>query len=116
MFTKLKAIIYYADDLEKAKEWYTTITGITPYFDETFYVGFSIYGCELGLHPEENRKGNGEHSVAYWSVDDIEDAFKSLVSHGAKIIEAIQSAGDTIKVATVEDPFGNHIGLIEEAS
>jgi len=52
MFKKLRTLIYHVDNLEKAKEWYKKITGINPYFDEPFYVGFNINGCELGLDPD----------------------------------------------------------------
>ncbi len=113
MFRKLRTIIYHVDDITKAKEWYTKVTGVQPYFDENFYVGFNIYGCELGLDPNMSGVIKGEHSVAYWAVDDIEDGIKNLSTHGAKIISPIQDVGDNIRVAVAEDPFGNHIGLIE---
>ena len=72
MFKKLRTVIYYVADLQKAKEWYTEITGITPYFDEPFYAGFNINGCELGLDPDMAGVTRGNHNFVYWSVDDIE--------------------------------------------
>jgi predicted enzyme related to lactoylglutathione lyase len=114
MFKKLRTVIYYVDDLLKAKEWYAEITGIDPYFDEPFYTGFNIAGCELGLDPDLSGMERGEHSVAYWSVDDIEAAVTSLSARGAEIINAIGEVGAGIRVAVVKDPFGNSIGLIEE--
>jgi hypothetical protein len=36
-----------------------------------------------------------------------------MIAHGAEPRHAIQDVGDDIKVATVADPFGNVIGLIE---
>ena len=91
------------------------ITGVSPYFNESFYTGFDISGCELGLDPDLTSIGTGEHSVAYWSVDDIEDAVKNLIANGATVLNAINEVGDGIKVAIVKDPFGNSIGLIEES-
>jgi predicted enzyme related to lactoylglutathione lyase len=114
MFKKLRTIIYHVDDLQKARDWYSKITGATPYFDEPFYVGFDIAGYELGLDPDLAGVSTGEHSVAYWSVDRIETAVDSLRSEGADIVTAIHSVGDGIRVAVVRDPFGNCIGLIEE--
>ncbi|MGZ4048802.1 MAG: hypothetical protein ACXVNN_05520 [Bacteroidia bacterium] len=38
----------------------------------------------------------------------------NLNSNGAKTINEINEVGGGISVAVVEDPFGNHIGLIEE--
>jgi predicted enzyme related to lactoylglutathione lyase len=116
MFKKLRTIIYHVDDLLKAKEWYTKITGIVPYFDEIFYVGFNISGYELGLDPDANSIGTGEHSVAYWSVDNIGEAVDTLTANGAITINPASDVGEGIKVAVVKDPFGNSPGLIEERS
>ncbi|MEO8108436.1 MAG: VOC family protein [Ginsengibacter sp.] len=114
MLRKLRTIIYHVNDLQKAKEWYTLVTGVNPYFDESYYVGFNIYGCELGLDPDASEVISGTQSVAYWLVDNIEESVKTFAKEGAKIISSIQVVGETIKVATLEDPFGNAIGLIEE--
>ncbi len=114
MLRKLRTIIYHVNDLQRAKDWYTLVTGIKPYFDESYYVGFNIYGCELGLDPDLSEVISGTQSVAYWLVDDIEASVKTFTAEGAKIISAIQNVGGSVRVATVEDPFGNAIGLIEE--
>jgi predicted enzyme related to lactoylglutathione lyase len=115
MFKKLRTVVYHVTDLQKAKEWYTTMTGITPYFDEVFYVGFDINGCELGLDPDMTSITNGNHSVAFWSVDNIENCVDKLIACGAVIIEAVMETGGGIKVATVKDLWGNAVGLIEGA-
>ena len=39
-FLGLRTIIYPAPDLEALKKWYIQATGVLPYFDEPFYVGF----------------------------------------------------------------------------
>lgn len=114
MFRKLRTVIYHVNDLQQAKAWYIKVTGIQPYFDESFYVGFNIYGCELGLDPATSEVKGGTQSVAYWLVDDIEESVKKLLAENAKIVAAITEVGEGIKVATIEDPFGNCIGLIEE--
>jgi predicted enzyme related to lactoylglutathione lyase len=114
MFEKLRTIIYHVNNPEKVKEWYKKITGISSYFDETFYVGFNIDGYKLGLDPDLNNANNGEHPIAYWQVDDIKDAVNNLGNNGAKIINPIQQVGGGISVTVAEDPFGNYIGLIEE--
>lgn len=36
MFKKLRTVIYHVNDLQAAKKWYARITGISPYFDESF--------------------------------------------------------------------------------
>jgi len=49
MLNKLRTVIYHAPDILAAKEWYINATGIQPYFDEPFYVGFDINGFGSGL-------------------------------------------------------------------
>lgn len=51
-------------DLASAKAWYSKAFGISPYFDEPFYVGFNIGGYELGLQREETPKG--ENIAVFW--------------------------------------------------
>lgn len=114
MFKKLRTVIYHVHNLEKAKAWYKNITGINPYFDQPFYVGFDINGCELGLDPDIAGIEAGNQSVAYWLVDDIEAAVNKLTADRASLVSAITEVGAGIKVAVLKDPFGNAIGLIEE--
>jgi predicted enzyme related to lactoylglutathione lyase len=115
MFQKLRTVIYHVTDLEKAKEWYTSLTGEQPYFDEPFYVGFDINGCELGLDPDMEHIQEGNQTIAYWSVNNIEEAFTHALELEAKIIQPVTNVGGTVETAIVEDPFGNHIGLIAGA-
>jgi len=115
MFNKLRTVVYHVNDLQQAKEWYTKAIGIEPYFDEPFYMGFDINGFELGLDPDMNGVEKGNHHVAYWQVDDIHAAVEKLVSLKGTIVSPINNVGGTIEVATVADPFGNHIGLITGA-
>lgn len=114
MFQKLRTVIYQVNDINQAKAWYTGITGIKPYFDEPFYVGFDINGYELGLDPDNTGVRKGNNAVAYWKVEDIDSAVAALTSAGAKIQAEIKNVGESILVATLEDPFGNTIGLIQE--
>ena len=114
MFLGLRTTIYHVSDLKKAKAWYAEAFGVQPYFDEPFYVGFQIGGFELGLDPDTSlaRPGAGG-VVAYWGVRDIEPAVHRFVKAGAMVMAPVQEVGGGIKVATVSDPFGNLIGLIE---
>ena len=114
MFKKLRTVIYHVDDLQKAKAWYSEMTGIKPYFDEVFYVGFDINGFELGLDPDFEDVERGAQAVAYWAVDDIETTYKKFINAGAFSSSKIKEVGSGIKVAVVTDPWGNAVGMIEE--
>jgi predicted enzyme related to lactoylglutathione lyase len=110
----LATVIYRVSDLERAKAWYSTAFQQQPYFDQPFYVGFNIAGYELGLQPgppgDTPEPGGG---IAYWRVASIDQAVDHFVAAGATILTPVRDVGDAIKVATVTDPFGNTIGLIE---
>lgn len=113
MFQGLRTAIYHAPDLDKAKGWYSEVLGIAPYFDQPFYVGFNVGGFELGLDPnEEGQQGLGG-AVPYWGVADAAAAYERLVQLGAVSLGPVQEVGEGIKVAVLQDPFGNAIGIIE---
>lgn len=114
MILGLRTVIYHVPDLQRAKTWYSGAFGVTPYFDEPFYVGFNIGGYELGLNPDIDavKPGTGG-AVSYWGVADVEAAVRHFTQAGAAVMGAVQDVGGDIRVATVADPFGNLIGLIE---
>jgi predicted enzyme related to lactoylglutathione lyase len=110
----LRTVIYHVPDLERAKQWYRTAFGVEPYFDEPFYVGFNIGGYELGLDPDtEGAKPGPGGSVAYWGVADADAALTHFQHAGATVRSPVRDVGEGIRVATVADPFGNVVGLIE---
>ena len=110
----LATVIYHVSDLDRAKRWYASAFEQEPYFDQPFYVGFNIKGYELGLNPDTSESAPGPGgTIAYWRVDAIDAAFERFTKAGAKTVAAPHDVGDGIKVATVADPFGNQIGLIE---
>ncbi len=114
MFLGLRTVVYDVGDLGRAKEWYSDVLGFDPYFDEPFYVGFNVGGFELGLHPAEGGAAPGQGgTVVYWGVHDIQTAVSRLLELGATVHGEIQDVGEGIRVASVVDPFGNLLGVIE---
>jgi len=114
MLLGLRTVSYKVPDLARAKAWYSATFDIAPYFDEPFYVGFSVGGFELGLDPDVTKQGPGPGgSVAYWGVRDLKGVLADLVARGVTVRNPLQDVGEGILVASIEDPFGNPIGLIE---
>ncbi len=110
----LRTNIFHVPDLERAKDFYSKAFGKEPYFDQPFYVGFEIGGYELGLDPDpESGSAGAGGSVAYWGVGSIDDEISRFESAGAKVLSPARDVGEGIRVASVADPFGNVIGLIE---
>lgn len=111
MILGLRTVIYPVSDLSKAQAWYEDVFRTKPYFVESFYVGFSIGGFELGLVPDGTPSVEG--AQVFWGVDDIESEFNRLLELGAIELEPIMDVGEGTKVASVKDPFGNQLAIIE---
>ena len=111
MILGLRTVIYPAPDLGAAKRWYSEVLGVAPYFDEPFYVGFTVGGFELGIVPDATPATSGPQAL--WGVQEIEAVHDRLIKLGASTLDPIVEVGGWIKVAAVCDPFGNRFGLIE---
>jgi predicted enzyme related to lactoylglutathione lyase len=114
MLLGLRTVIYKVADLQLAKEWYSKAFRIEPYFDEPFYIGFNVGGFELGLDPDMSGVQQGNASTTYWGVNDVKQTVQELQEKfGVAVLEEPHNVGGPIWVATIADPFGNNIGLIE---
>jgi predicted enzyme related to lactoylglutathione lyase len=111
MIQGLRTAIYPTPDLARGKAWYRQVLEREPYFDEPFYVGFSVGGFELGLIPDGVPGQTGVQ--VYWGVPDAAAELARLTSLGAEVHEPLKDVGGGIKVASVRDPFGNLFSIIE---
>lgn len=111
MIQGLRTAIYPVTDLAAGKAWYQQVLERDPYFDEPFYVGFSVGGFELGLIPDCTPGVQGVQ--VYWGVPDAVAELVRLTALGAEIEEPVKEVGGGIKVASVRDPFGNLFSIIE---
>src|SRR5262249_45332394 len=111
----LRSVVYHAPDLQAAKAWYASAFGIRPSIDQPFFVGFNIGGFQLGLDPDATEvPGGKEGAVAYWAVEDAKVALDRLVKLGAtKRTGVLEFLGGSVRLATVFDPFGNVLGVME---
>jgi len=110
MFLGLRTVIYPAPDLAASKAWFTRLLGIEPYVDEAFYVGFTVAGYELALDPSGDP---AQGPVTYWGVADAGTALAQLLAAGATPRGDVQEVGDGIRVATVLEPGGTILGIVE---
>lgn len=110
MLLGLRTVIYPAADLAASRAWFTALLGAPPYFDEPFYVGFEVAGYELGLVPAGT---SSTGPVTYWGVPDAAVALASLLAAGAAAHEAVREVGSGIRVASVVEPGGSVLGVIE---
>lgn len=114
MLLGLRTVIYPVADIAAGKAWYSQILEVSPYFDQPFYVGFSVGGFELGLIPDGSAGTTGAQPL--WGVASIDTAHSRLLQLGATSLDPITDVGEGIKVAAVRDPFGNRLGIIQTPS
>ena len=110
MLLGLRTVIYPARDLAASRAWFTRLLGFEPYFDEPFYVGYAVGGYELGLDPNADPAAG---PITYWGVASVDDELAALVAGGATLRTPVQDVGDGIRVATVLEPGGSVLGIIE---
>jgi predicted enzyme related to lactoylglutathione lyase len=109
----LRTVIYRVPDVTLARDWYADVLDRQPYFDEAYYVGFDINGFELGIQPDSaaiRQEGGG---VAYWGVPNADSAHVRQLGSGAQRRSDVEDVGGGVRIATVFDPFGNVLGVIE---
>ena len=108
-----KTILHPVSDLAKAKPIYAALLGLSPQTDESYYVGFEAAGQHIGLVP-----GGGPQRmtspVAFWHVADIEAKLAEVTAAGATVKEPAHDVGGGRLVATVTDPDGNDLGLLQD--
>ncbi|KND50049.1 MAG: hypothetical protein AB203_03610 [Parcubacteria bacterium C7867-008] len=115
MFKGLRSVIYPSTDLEADKKFWEEVTGIKPYFDQPYYVGFDINGSELGLDPNASKEGL-TYPVTYWRVVDTKVASEKILASGASINSEAKDVGGGMMMATFKDKAGNIFGIIEHGS
>ncbi|WP_040687951.1 VOC family protein [Nocardia vinacea] len=121
MLRGMATVSFYADDLEAAKDWYTEVLGLEPYYAVPGgYYEFRIgdYQHELGIINRKFAPAGAQNApggaILNWHVDDVQASFDRLVALGAKEYEPItpRGNGDFI-TASVVDPFGNVLGIMQ---
>jgi catechol 2,3-dioxygenase-like lactoylglutathione lyase family enzyme len=135
MLQGLTTVSFFADDITAARDWYTKLLGIQPYFTREIqgtpaYVEFRIgdYQHELGIidrrfaaHARQGNPGDPDDpgdpdapggAVIYWHVDDVQASFQRLLSMGATEHEQPVERGPGFVTASVVDPFGNLLGVM----
>jgi len=109
----VKNVLHPVSDMAAAKAVYAALLGVPPETDSDYYVGFEAAGQQIGLVP-----GGGPQRmtspVAYWHVPDIEAKLAEVTAAGATVKDPPRDVGGGRMVATVTDPDGNVLGLIQD--
>jgi predicted enzyme related to lactoylglutathione lyase len=109
----IRTVLHPVSDLATAKAVYAALLGVAPQSDESYYVGFEAGGQHIGLVPKAGAPGMTS-PVAYWHVPDIEAKLAEVTAAGATVKEPVHDVGGGRLVATVTDPDGNVLGLLQD--
>jgi predicted enzyme related to lactoylglutathione lyase len=109
----LRTVLFSVSDLGRSKAVYSALLGVEPGTESSHYMGFDVAGLHVGLLPSGG-PSQTPSPVGYWHVDDIEAKVAKLVGAGATVREAPRHVGGGRWVASIADPDGNVIGLIED--
>jgi predicted enzyme related to lactoylglutathione lyase len=109
----IKTVLHPVSDLQKAKPVYTALLGMPPQHDAPYYVGYETEGQHIGLVPGGGPQGMTS-PVAYWHVPDIEAKLAEVTAAGATVKDPVRDVGGGRLVATVTDPDGNVLGLLQD--
>ena len=109
----IKTVLHPVSDVAAAKPIYAALLGVDPSTDEAYYVGFEAEGQHIGLVPGGGPQGMSS-PVAYWHVPDIEAKLAEVTGAGAAVKEPAHDVGGGRLVATVTDPDGNVLGLLQD--
>jgi predicted enzyme related to lactoylglutathione lyase len=109
----IKTVLHPVSDLEAAKTVHAALLGAQPQTDSPYYVGFEAEGQQIGLVPGGGPQGMTS-PTAYWHVADIEAKLAEVTAAGATVRDAPRDVGGGRLVATVTDPDGNVLGLLQD--
>jgi predicted enzyme related to lactoylglutathione lyase len=109
----IKTVLVPVSDLATAKAVYAALLGVQPQTDSPYYVGFEAAGQQIGLLPGGGPQGMTS-PVPFWQVPDIEAKLAEVTAAGATVKEPAHDVGGGRLVATVTDPDGNVLGLLED--
>ncbi|MEU2927243.1 VOC family protein [Streptomyces sp. NPDC007251] len=113
MTAGLQTIIYPVKDRDGAKALFTVLLGTEPYVDEPYYVGFKAEGQDVGLDPNGHAQGL-TGPVPFWHVTDLRERLARLLEAGAEVVQDVRDVGNGRLVASVKDPDGNLVGLLQD--
>jgi predicted enzyme related to lactoylglutathione lyase len=119
----MATVNYFADDMLAAREWYSKLLGISPYFQRPddqnpAYIEFRLgdYQHELGIIDRRFAPKGAATSpggvILFWHVDDIEAALAKLKAMGATEYDPLTPREAGFITASVVDPFGNVLGIM----
>jgi predicted enzyme related to lactoylglutathione lyase len=114
-------------DATRARAFYAAVVGWTPKVvaqddmgrapaeGEKAYTLFTMRGHEVAGAEEiaaDEQAGRPAGWLAYIQVEDVDEAARNAAKHGGKVVQQPVDVAGVGRMAEVEDPEGNRIGLV----
>ncbi len=109
-FSTLRMVV---SNVEAAKDWFHSFTGLAPIEDSPNFVAFQLgtSTLEILLADEKNPASFGG-SIGYWMVKDLDKAIAKAESLGAEVYRGPLYVSEINKtICQISTPFGANIGL-----
>jgi len=104
-------------DIDRAVAFYSETLGLPLIFRFPGIAFFDASGVRIYLAAPSQEEFLGRATIYFW-VDDVPATFDAIVARGAIVREAPAVAHRTetyeLWIAFVDDPDGNHVGLMRE--
>ncbi|GHD09697.1 VOC family protein [Zhihengliuella salsuginis] len=122
MLRGLANLNFVAEDMTAAIEWYSAVFGAPPYFVRPEAGNPQYAEWRFGDDEDEFALMHASYRPALdapggalvsMHVDNIQSASARLVALGARTFDPVVQRGDGWWSASVADPFGNLLGLIQ---
>jgi predicted enzyme related to lactoylglutathione lyase len=106
-------VFYFVEHLDRARSWYERLLGTNPIEVQPQLVTFEIGSVRLTLHvgDEFNTPAELRGTVAYWGVDDVDEAVAQAVALGAVAHRGPKTIFTGERLCQLQDPFGNLLGV-----
>ena len=112
MLKHIELVVLFVSNIDAAASWYAEIFGTTVQHENPKYAFIQAPGVLVGFHPADRKCPGGVGGTsAYWEVERLDAAIKSLTDRGAKLFRGPGTTDFGATVALLVDPFGCTIGL-----
>lgn len=102
-----------ADDVARAKSFYTSVFGWSMDDWDADNTMISTTG-EDGIGGDIHKRSEVPHPTIVVSVDDVEVAMKSVLEQGGEAVGALQELGGMGRYCYFRDTEGNVVGLFDK--
>jgi len=113
---ELRGAIQPVRDMSRALQWYQDWLGCSPVVERKGYVRFEVGAGALELVLADDVEDVAPRSAAgIWGVSDIQEHWERLLKAGATAVEDPHQREGGVWVASLRDPEGNRLVLMEGA-